>query len=211
MVNEKRKTLYIDSREDKFIKMFVEKVALDQKIFDNVVVKKLECGDYESECCIVERKSFMDLASSITKKHRLDSQIARMLETNKFCVLLINGHPNEYLNVPLKQIYGYIASLFVREEVAVMWFESLNDAIYTMLRVMEKADEGKVGLTKSRKFVRKDLLFKKLLDIPQTVDLGKYTYEDVMTMSESELMKIKGIGKTTAKNIIKTRKQKIRR
>lgn len=200
--------IIVDTREPKNHYEFINAVFTNH----DVISQKLDEGDYASDNVIVERKAIGDLYSSILEG-RLDSQMARLTcHADKFIILFISGDISTYVsdmkeigvNINANLLYGYVASLMSRENIIVMWCEDDISGLLTMIKTMEKLEDGAYRVPK--RIDRNSLMAKYLgLTIKQYKELiGKYgSINNIANLSVSKLTVIKGIGNKKADKINK--------
>lgn len=171
-------------------------------------------GDYESERCIVERKSIADLSSSVISDKRLTEQMERLATVDdKVVVLLVTGNVETYLEtcrparlpeiVDEDFIKAVVASYAYRYGITVLWIENERRAFDVMVKFMSKVDEGK-WLVPSR--YNYDILMTRLLKLKShewSALKSKFTSPiGIANATESELQSIYGIGPAKAKRIL---------
>ena len=178
----------------------------------------LKEGDYESELCLVERKTVNDLYGSMMgtkdKPGRLHDQLERLSvhQNEKVVILLITGSMGDFItkmhevrkmNIDQDALYGQIASITCRYNIMPLWIHHPQEALITMIKLMMKIDEGKWQIPDRRD---PHILSMKLLGI------SRQQYEDLLLKHRSlsnisrqpitELTKVHGIGTVKAQRIL---------
>ena len=202
--------IIVDTREPKQNYQFLSG-AFPQHNFE---LKALPEGDYASNTVIVERKTIADLYGSIRgsreKPGRLVSQVGRLSSHEEILVLLVIGSITDFLDsmkrlnvqVDVNVIYGAIASLSCREHIHLIWVANEWDGLLTMVKFMQKIEDGNYKIPSQRD---PDILMARYLKLTlkQFKALkGKFgTIRCITEATDKDLMAIEGIGKTKAKNI----------
>ena len=164
---------------------------------------------------IVERKTINDLYSSIigskNKKGRLEGQVSRLsCHNNKMILILITGNIYDtaerlskiHVSFNMDIIYGQIASICCRENFHILWIEDERCALTSMVKFMQKVEDGKYKIASRRD---PDRLMARLFNI--TYDqwiLVKSKYKTINNMSRLEasaFKSIQGIGVQKSKDI----------
>jgi len=202
--------VYVDTREPKQNHQFLATA------FPNIEyeLRALPEGDYATDKVIIERKTITDLYGSIVgskdKPGRLLSQISRLSCHDKVVVLLIIGNIAAFIDnmkrlnvrVDVGIIYGALASLSCREHIHVIWVQEEWDGLITMVKFMQKVEDGNYKWPSRRDPI---ILMARYLKItPQQMQKLKDKFEsigNIVAASDKELMAIEGIGKTKARNI----------
>jgi len=175
--------------------------------------KTLPVGDYlASDRVCVKRKSTADFVQSIVDK-RLFEQLSVMKENFEKPVLIIEGetlygglHPNA--------IRGALAAIVLDLQIPIIWTKDLADTagILYWLAKREQIDEHReVSVrgkrTKMPPAQQQEFLISGLpgISIVRAKTLLKHfrTPEKLFKAAEKDLLKVKGIGKNTAKSIRK--------
>lgn len=212
-IQSNRLTLTIDSREPQKWKAIVSKIA-KQEGFD-VNIHALKYGDYMTDNAIVERKTVMDLMSSLYDKRfekQFDGIDAQADWEDKIPILLVCGSVRELIDVKetvgLKMdpalVYGAISSIVVRTGAYLIWVEDETDAMITLVKVLKKIEQGK-WLKPRRRNVR--VLLARALGI-QPWQLDELLKEcgslvEIGLASEKKLQAVSGIGPKKAEQIKK--------
>lgn len=216
-ITRRKFCITIDSREPAWIKEWLPTQFPEYKF----VVEKLEEGDYQCGCVLVERKTWRDLYSSAynDKGERLDTQRMRLIthQEDKIVCFLITEDLDEYL-VKTKMAKKFInveaireflestvASLMSRDNFRIICGAHEKGALRTMVRMMYKIEVMQdLNIPCMR---NPDAHMAKLLDIPLSLWLNiKETHGSSMThlcsLKESDYTKVKGCGKARAKKIV---------
>lgn len=120
----------------------------DLKGFGATVYKRtLKLGDIELPHDRVERKKMSDFENAVTQNraNRLYSQVERLtLATDKRPWLIITGDITERRTKATNEnIYGAMASVYVRYGIPVLWVQNDTMLAYLVARVIWKLGEGK--------------------------------------------------------------------
>jgi len=198
----------IDSREPHTVKEIL--TVLFSKLGYGVDISKLEFGDIETQNCLVERKTINDLYSSIISK-RLDRQLNGIRDicedTNKVPILAVHGSTYKLLHRKgnaINVVLSGMASAITRYGVTVVYMDSDRDLFETLAKLCYKIDKGNYLIPKK---TNTTVILSRLLGIPlkTTKELIKEfgTIQDIANADVKDLVKVKGIGKSTANKIIK--------
>jgi len=194
--------VYVDTREPKHIIKFLKQTFPEYE-FELMALPE---GDYCSKSVLVERKTINDLYTSIVgsrgKPGRLANQALRLsCHDDKVVLIMVIGNVfvfiNEMkrlkINVDASIIYGMLASLSCREGIHVMWFEKEYDALITMVKFMQKVDEGNYMIPSKRD---SDILLSKYfrVTVSQWREIkNKFgSLSEMMEATEKDFMSIKG-------------------
>lgn len=205
--------IIVDSREPERYYDFLVK-AFPGLRFSRQALKE---GDYASEKVLVERKTLMDLQSSIVGNkggiNRLFDQAERLsLHEDKVVCYLITGKMADYYEkmkeigvVPKEDIlYGAIASLACRYGYHIIWAEEDFSGLVTLIKFIQKVDEGKWQVPVRR---NEDILSAKLLGLTsfQWYDVRKKFggLVGISKATDRELLSIYGIGPAKVERIRK--------
>ena len=198
-----KKAVVCDYREDKIAKI-LEKLGL------KVAIANLEIGDFViSERTIIERKTHSDFISSIIDG-RIFDQVKRMKEEFEKVIIIIEGYSNRKINE--NSLKAAIATLALDEAISLI--ETLNplDTAKMIYWLAKKEGKKEFIAFKAGKKKRelKELQEQIICSLPgislkTAKKLLKYfgNVERIFKASETELMKIKGIGEKTARKIKK--------
>ncbi len=208
-ISEKKKPIiYVDSRENKLYDFLGDRNEIE------VGVKQLAVGDYlVSERMAIERKTTKDFVQSIIDG-RLFNQVHDLIKNFEIPVMIIEGndiygirkvHPNA--------IRGAISSITTKYGIPIIWTKDENDSIEYIIRLaLREHEEEKVenvirGKKKLKTITDKQLFF--LAGFPNINEklarrLLEYfgSLKAIVNAKETELMKIEGIGKEKARQII---------
>jgi len=144
--------LVIDSREPKSWKEKVSKIA-SREGFEPTIAP-LTYGDYATDQAIVERKSVLDLLSSIYDKRYEHQQEGLCLQADvedKQLFILIHGSIQEAfeivnqvnINIDPFMVIGAVSSLVTRTGANVLWITDESEAMLVMVKVLRKIADGK--------------------------------------------------------------------
>lgn len=195
----------VDNREDrKYLKILQSTFPEHEYSYE-----KIEEGDYVTNRCIVERKTISDLHNSIISG-RLRSQLNRGLTHNKVYILLIVGDIHHYaskmramkIKFSEKMIYSTLASAIVKHNVHVIWTNTELDGFKIIVPIMEKFEKGQAITPTKLSHV---VIISKLFGVSKVIAIEiirKFiSLENMIVATESDFMKIKGIGKVKARQI----------
>ena len=138
--------LKVDTRESLPTKRIWSLFEEDHKDLDIEFVG-LKTGDYENTFMVLEFKNIGDFVSSFTeviirkdgtRYHRLDSQVNRMLKSDKlYKILMIYGDLEDlHSGINHNSVRGQVASIFAKG-ISVIWLhkgENYPDMIYRLHR-----------------------------------------------------------------------------
>lgn len=202
--------IYVDTREPKANYNFLAG-AFPNHTFE---LRALPEGDYATEKVIVERKTVTDLYGSIVgtknKPGRFVNQVSRLSTHNQIVVLLVIGNVASFIDdmkrlgirADVNILYGAIASVSCRENIHLIWVENEWDGLITMVKFMQKVDEGEYKIPAKRD---PEILLARYLKIThkQMIALRKKfeTLEGIRTATDKDLMTVDGIGRAKAKTI----------
>jgi ERCC4-type nuclease len=146
------------------------------------------------------------------KKGRLPDQIMRLaMREDKITFVMVTGNLTETMRTLDKEagvhinpeiIYGQIASLMIRERIHTFWFEDEWNALATMTKFMQKAEEGKYMVPTKRE--PNNLIARLLQVTPMQAEHLKITFgclSNIAAQPEEQLQRIVGIGPAKAANI----------
>ena len=218
--------LMIDKREkSNLAELIIKRAKLMHIPYDYVW---LEIGDYvlqtEPSVCF-EAKSIQDFLGSV-RNNRLFNQIDNMQDAYDINTVLIHGHIEDavgYLdlidsnNIRWKNklkgmVCGAIASINIHTNTRCLWVPSLDEAAHI---VMASCSQVKKPLIIKKQLPKKTRSDDVRVDVLVGIDgisakkarelLSKHgSIDELASCTIEELIKIKGIGKVTAGNIIKT-------
>jgi len=201
--------IVIDSRESKDIKNYLTRYQSKNYNFTTAQLKE---GDFISERVIIERKTIKDLYASMNDG-RLTSQLNRMSTYNeKVRVILVIGDlaksckEMKYykLNVNELTLINAMASAGYRYNFQIIWAYDMKSGMRLMLSYIRGIHDGKYNQPLGAFPL---VLMAQYLGVSKAsmeILIEKYgSLDKLMTVPESQLIKIKGIGKTKAKQIKK--------
>ena len=190
-------------------------------------LKPFAC-DYMQGDVIIERKRLDDFAQSVrrrkTDKHSIWDQLNRMINTGKPAYLIIEGNLKHYpmLRTTDRGLLGAMGSIAVRYNIHPMHVgtdcldkeDSMREFAYLAGKIFKSHREGKAGRGRDNRVTYVDPTIPvaaQLLSIVPGMDkmavkittkLGLFDYDDVGTLSLSELQTVEGIGETKARKIV---------
>jgi len=203
--------IIVDTREPKRVAIYFKRCGF------TVDVMTLPAGDVASEKIIIERKTTVDLASSIiyNKFFIQMEELARFAEqTNRLPFLFISGTIDDVLEhsaIDPDAILGAIAATIVRYGIGVIWAFSFQDSLDLQRRVLKKFEEGKFLIPKRKRLSSYHRMaavahIATTLHIP--VSIAERLYEKygglrniLLLERPEELLTIRGIGPATLKRI----------
>lgn len=203
--------LIVDTREpDKYYNFL-------KTAFPNIDVIQgtLKEGDYESDRCLFERKTLVDLYGSVIggngKGGRLWKQMDRMAtHDDRIVGVLVTGnikdtvHATSDIGVPFDPeiVYSAIGHIQCSYQFPVFWIDNEWSALVSMVKYMKYCGDNKVGVPMRRD---PDVLAARLLKVStfQWHDLkAKFgSLENMGNASKKDLQSIYGIGPVKAKFI----------
>lgn len=199
--------IFVDKRENNSISQYFDQFDCD------IQKKMLLYGDFlVSDRICIERKTTNDFISSITDK-RLFQQLKDLKENFEKPILIIEGD-TLYGRLQPNAIRGALASIVLDFKIPILWTKDLADTagmVYWMAR-REQIDERRpipmrAGKKKTPMKEQQEFLVHGLpgISIVRSQALLKHfrTPEKIFKSTEKELVKVKNIGKGTAKNIKK--------
>lgn len=213
----------VDSRE-KFATSHSKKL---RKLGCKVTLEALPAGDYKTKNCLFERKTVADFTQSIRGDYgrtggRMFDQSKKMidcaLEEDLIPFIIIVGdfeeHKEkikEYGKLNVHAIFGAIASVIVRYDINVVWnLTSEDEALYVMMKIAEKVEEGKLGVP-HRQSIRKVHSNKQAVHVANVLRVSPKLAEmlvkkygglrKILLADPKSLMAISGIGPTTVARI----------
>jgi len=205
----------IDSRESPEIKSYLTRYHSKNYNFD---IKQLKEGDFVSERVIIERKTIKDLNASINDG-RLNNQLNRMSTYNdKVKVMLIVGDMSQSckelrrykINVNDLTLINAIASTSYRYNFHVIWAYDMKSGMRLMLSFIRGIHDGKYNQPTGAYPIVLMSQYLGISKVSMELIIEKYgTLEKLLTVPESQLIKIDGIGKAKAVNIKKRLKESI--
>lgn len=215
LINDKKDIekidVIIDSRETKEIKTYLKRYHSKKFNFN---VKQIKTGDYLTDRVICERKTVKDLFGSINDG-RFTGQMNRLASFNDHVkILLVIGDINKDckdINRKIRSkkikcneltLIKTIASAGYRYGLEIIWAHEQKEGLRTLLAYIEGVHEGKLWEPKG---AFPNVLMARYLGISTDSMMElieKYeTVKCLTDVSQSELIKIDGIGTKRAKKI----------
>lgn len=186
------------------------------KLGHQVVVRKMDAGDYETPDCIFERKTIFDLCSSMRDRlwRELDGLTQSANKSNKAPFVVVSGKDDDILRCGMnfEHVYGCICSIAVRYLVSVVRVESDLHAARVISGIITKVEEGKLGVPQ-RFGIRSNLkgidrrvgVLASLLRVSARTARNLLRHfgsiQAVVNASEEDLKGVTGIGEWRAKRI----------
>ncbi|GBF36237.1 DEAD/DEAH box helicase [Methanofervidicoccus abyssi] len=198
---KKKPKIVIDHREKNIGKLLFERAELE--------FKNLDFGDYIlSDRVIVERKTSEDFENSIIDK-RLFKQLKELKNYEK-PILIIEGDRFERLEE--SAIKGAILSIVLDYHIPIIFTKNIEETADVLLKLAEREQlknkrpvEIRTGKKPMSLRERQRFIVESFPDVgPVTAEnllLNFGTIQNIVNASEEELMKVEGVGKTTAKKI----------
>jgi Fanconi anemia group M protein len=202
---EDRLEIIADDRENRIAKEFSRKDI-------NVDKKRLETADFVlSEDIAVERKTTEDFVDSIVD-NRLFDQLGDLNSYRDPLVLIEGENIYSQRNIDEKAIRGALSSVILDYNIPILWTDSVEDTVETLIQLAEKEQQEKdkeiavrgnnTGKTmKQRKeFIVAGLpgvntkIARRLLDEFENV-------RSIFEASENELQGVEGLGPKKAESI----------
>lgn len=204
--------VYVDNRETE------KRKERAKKIFKNVEIKKLTCGDYVCGNTAIEFKKDDDFINSVKDK-RIFRQVIQMNQKYHKSYVIVYGHMGKaiqktrYRGHPfsVNQYLGALSSLVQITNVLVV--ENENQAFKLAKKIFEKSNDGKnrnVIIPKKVKNRNKMISILMLIgDISSTRaeqiirQLNIKNLKQLTEMTENDIKSLNGFGDKTAKKIVK--------
>lgn len=200
----------VDSRETSKRKKKAE------KIFDEIVIKQLEYGDYVYKDTGVEFKTVSDFISSVKSK-RMQNQAVGLRENYNHHYVIIYGDVQKTLNqlyrtrhpFSVNQFLGALAS--ISQITHVLHVDNEMQAFRLTRKLFEKSTDNKNRLVRKPTNNHKNKIVTVLTIIgnintkraEQLVnELDIKTVEDLLGLTYDDITSLKGFGDKTAKNIL---------
>lgn len=157
-------SLIIDNREKDL------KVAFPDAIFKNLDLGDIEIkytreGGVEELFLLIERKTMCDVISSVNDG-RYREQKKRLLESNipnDKIMYLLEGHIDD-IPGQMKTLFGMLINTIFRDKLQVIRFESIEETIYFIKRIVEKLKSNDVNILKN---IKKNKQINTTLDISE--------------------------------------------
>lgn len=217
--NIKTDKITVDTQEpDKIINLLIRNgIKYD--------VAKLEVGDFVRGNVCVERKTMSDFIQS-KRSHHLDKQLMQMEERYEKSFLIISGSFKSIAFDPqikgwtVNHHMGTLASIAVRyPRVKVLQVDNDTQLVNLMVRIMDKAHDGKVPTIYDTELMRnkmtdEDVKVKMLSCIPKVglkkakelsdiIDVVLFDKVTNDVLQEEHLYEVKGIGPMLSEEILK--------
>ncbi|MBW9220157.1 RNA helicase, partial [Methanothermococcus sp. SCGC AD-155-N22] len=198
---EKKPKIVIDHREKNIGKLLFERAELE--------FKNLEFGDYIlSDRVVVERKTSEDFENSIIDR-RLFKQLKELKNYEK-PILIIEG--NRFERLEENAIKGAILSIVLDYHIPIIFTKDPEETADILLKLAEREQlknkrpvEIRTGKRPMSLRERQRFIVESFPDVgPVTAEnllLSFGTIENIVNAPEEELMKVEGVGKTTARKI----------
>ena len=200
----------VDSRETSQRKKKAE------KIFDEIVIKQLEYGDYVYKDTGVEFKTVSDFISSVKSK-RMQNQAVGLRENYNHHYVIIYGDVQKTLRqlyrtrhpFSVNQFLGALAS--ISQITHVLHVDNEMQAFRLTRKLFEKSTDNKNRLVRKPTNNHKNKIVTVLTIIgnintkraEQLVnELDIKTVEDLLGLTYEDITSLKGFGDKTAKNIL---------
>lgn len=200
----------VDSRETSKRKKKAE------KIFDEIVIKQLEYGDYVYKDTGVEFKTVSDFISSVKSK-RMQNQAVGLRENYNHHYVVIYGDVQKTLRqlyrtrhpFSVNQFLGALAS--ISQITHVLHVDNEMQAFRLTRKLFEKSTDNKNRLVRKPTSNHKNKIVTVLTIIgnintkraEQLVnELDIKTVEDLLGLTYEDITSLKGFGDKTAKNIL---------
>lgn len=212
----------IDSREDSQLSRTLIDLANKSKI--ETEKKWLEIGDYIVGDCCIEAKSAADFLQSVRNK-RLFNQLDNMDRAYNKNIILIYGTLDdaiEYLHrtkynamswrTKLKKMFvGALTSIALHTDVKPVWVDDYRTAAHLILATTEHIDKELIIHKELPKKIKTDDVRVDVLSEIKGVSVNKAkallkSFGNIVEISMADpkdIIKIDGIGKKTAENILK--------
>lgn len=216
-------TLIVDSHEPQKIMRLLKRTGIEYKI------ETLSVGDFVRGTVCVERKDIIDFIQSKRSKH-LDKQLMQMEEKYSQSFLIISGSFKDVHFNPnirgwtVNHHMGALASIAVRyPRVKIIQVDNDTQLVNVMLRIMEKAHDGKMPTLYDTELMRnkmtdEDIKVKMLSCIPKVGLKKAKELGDIINitllykptgepLTKNHLEKIKGVGKVLSDKILSINKK----
>jgi len=164
---------------------------------------------FDHTVCI-ERKEANDFVASIVDK-RIISQVNDMQNNYDFCYLIIVGNPmSVFTGMHPNCIRGMIASITARTRIKIVRVDSNDEFAYMCKLLISKSLDGKsytenkiLKLNKTSIALRILTQIEGISEVRAKSLLEQFgSLKSIISANESELIKVIGIGKKSAENII---------
>jgi Fanconi anemia group M protein len=220
ITNQKKLTDY--SKKDKKIKIVVDHREYRSNVVRNLAIKgtfiepeQLDIGDYVLSSRIgVERKNVDDFLESLIDG-KLFKQMAQLRDAYSRPILILEGE-NLLLkrNINHNAIFGSLASISVDFGIPVLATKDANetaDLLKVIAQREQKEDKKEVAIrgekTQMSLRERQQFIIEGLPNVSAVIAKRLLSYfgsvKDIANATEEELIKVKGVGKNIASEIIK--------
>ncbi len=188
-----------------------------EKIFDEIVIKQLEYGDYVYKDTGVEFKTVSDFISSVKSK-RMQNQAVGLRENYNHHYVIIYGDVQKTLRqlyrtrhpFSVKQYLGALAS--ISQITHVLHVDNEMQAFRLTRKLFEKSTDNKNRLTRKPTTRHENKIITILTIIGNIGDeraqqlvneFNIRTIEDLLELTYDDITSLKGFGDKTAKKILK--------
>jgi ERCC4-type nuclease len=145
------------------VSLIIDNREKDLKVaFPDAIFKNLDLGDIEIKYTreegneelflLIERKTMCDVISSVNDG-RYREQKKRLLESNipnDKIMYLLEGHIDD-IPGQMKTLFGMLINTLFRDKLQVIRFESIEETIYFIKRIVEKLKSDDVNILKNIK------------------------------------------------------------
>ncbi len=178
----------------------------------NIELTELKCGDYViNNQVLVERKTKDDFVQSLVS-NRLFLQCRRIKANKKRPLIVIEGDPCKTQHrISSQAIKGALLSISVSWQVPVLFTADKSETVNLLITIAKQLIKDDIPVLRPG-YKPKRLKNRKLFFIQGLPEVGPVlalrllnrfrSVERMMTASHEELLKIEGIGKNKAKQII---------
>ena len=144
-------SLIIDNRE-KDLKIAFPDATFKNLDLGDIEIKYTREGGVEELFLLIERKTMCDVISSVNDG-RYREQKKRLLESNipnDRIMYLLEGHIDD-IPGQMKTLFGMLINTLFRDKLQVIRFESIEETIYFIKRIVEKLKSNDVNILKNIK------------------------------------------------------------
>ncbi len=144
-------SLIIDNRE-KDLKIAFPDATFKNLDLGDIEIKYTREGGVEELFLLIERKTMCDVISSVNDG-RYREQKKRLLESNipnDKIMYLLEGHIDD-IPGQMKTLFGMLINTLFRDKLQVIRFESIEETIYFIKRIVEKLKSNDVNILKNIK------------------------------------------------------------
>lgn len=187
-------------------------------------IDTLPIGDFIRGNVCVERKSMSDFITSYQGKH-IQKQLMQMEENFDMSFLIISGkHSEVAFNPRLKgwtvnHHMGALSSIAVRyPRIKVLQVDNDNQLVNLMIRIMEKAHDGKVPTLYDTELMKNKMTtddirvkmlgcipkvgLKKAQELAEIIGIKLYDKKTQLDITPEHLKDVKGVGKVLSEKIV---------